>query len=126
MVRCVLWFLVLMRIGFLWDPGVPGLPDLINLGGSVQHCRSATLDAWNGRVSADLCAKSGFRGGPLLDILVSHQLLTSSHVWERDKALLRSVMVGDRCVVSLSLAGSLVVLMGMVIFFLGLSLPSSR
>ena len=35
-----------------------------------------------------------FRGGPLLDSEGSHQLLTSSHVRERDKALLRSIMVG--------------------------------
>ena len=33
-------------------------------------------------------------GGPLLDILGSLQLLDSAHVRERDKALLRSVMVG--------------------------------
>ena len=36
----------------------------------------------------------GFRGGPLLDVHGSLQLLTSSHVRERDKALLRSIMVG--------------------------------
>ena len=48
----------------------------------------------HGQVPADLCARSAFRGGPLLDIHGSHQLLTSSHVRERDEALLRSVMVG--------------------------------
>ena len=32
--------------------------------------------------------------GPLLDVHGSLQLLNSSHVRERDKALLRSVMVG--------------------------------
>ena len=36
----------------------------------------------------------GFRGGPLLDIRGSYQLLSSFHVRERDKMLLRSVMVG--------------------------------
>ena len=36
----------------------------------------------------------GFRGGPLLDIHGSLQLLNSAHVRERDKGLLRSVMVG--------------------------------
>ena len=35
-----------------------------------------------------------FRGGPVLDVHGSLQLLTSSHVRERDKALLRSIMVG--------------------------------
>ena len=37
----------------------------------------------------------GFRGGPLLDIHGSLQLLNSSHVRERDKALFRSIMVGS-------------------------------
>ena len=36
----------------------------------------------------------GFRVGPLLDVHGSLQLLNSSHVRERDKALLRSVVVG--------------------------------
>ena len=44
--------------------------------------------------SADLCDREGFRCGPLLDVHGSLQLLHSSHVRERDKALLRSVMVG--------------------------------
>ena len=35
-----------------------------------------------------------FRGGLLLDVHGSLQLLNSSHVRERDEALLRSVMVG--------------------------------
>ena len=35
-----------------------------------------------------------FRGGPLLDVHGSLQLLVSSHVRERDKALLRAIMVG--------------------------------
>ena len=36
----------------------------------------------------------GFRGGPLLDVHGSLQLLISSHVRERDRALLRAIMVG--------------------------------
>ena len=36
----------------------------------------------------------GIRGGPLLDVFASLQLLNSSHGRERDKALFRSVMVG--------------------------------
>ena len=39
--------------------------------------------------------REGFRGGPLLDIHGSLQLLSSSHVGGRDKALLRSIMVGN-------------------------------
>ena len=75
-----------------WDR--PGLPGLSNLAGPIQHFQSAILDAWRNKVAADLCARRGFRGGPLLDIRGSHQLLSSSHVRERDKMLLRSVMVG--------------------------------
>ena len=59
-----------------------------------QHFRSAVFDAWRNKVAADLCSRRGFRGGPVLDIPGSHQLLNSSHVRERDKALLRSIMVG--------------------------------
>ena len=47
------------------------------------------------RVAVDLCCRKGFRGGPLLDVHGSLQLLNSSHVRERDKALLRSIMVGS-------------------------------
>ena len=39
------------------------------------------------------CSREGFRGGPLLDVFGSLQLLNSTHVRERDKALLRSVVV---------------------------------
>ena len=55
---------------------------------------SAILEAWRDKVSSDLCCRKGFRGGPLLDVHGSLQLLTTSHVRERDKALLRSIMVG--------------------------------
>ena len=87
------------EIGFFWDPGVfawvrPGLPPLSNLAGPVQHFKAAILDAWRDKVSVDLCCRMGFRGGPLLDVHGSLQLLTSSHVRERDEALLRSIMVG--------------------------------
>ena len=75
-----------------WDR--PGLPGLNNLAGPFQHFQSAILDAWRDKVAADLCARRGFRGGPLLGLPDSHQLLDSSHVRERDKMLLRSVMVG--------------------------------
>ena len=84
------------RIGFSWNSFMNrwdrnGLPGLGNLAGPIQHFQS---DAWRNKVAADLCARRGFRGGPLLDVRGSHQLLNSSHVRERDKMLLRSVMVG--------------------------------
>ena len=87
------------EIGFQWNPVAlawvrPGLPMLSNLAGPIQHFRSAILDAWRNKVAVDLCGRKGFRGGPLLDIHGSLQLLNSSHVRARDKGLLRSVMVG--------------------------------
>ena len=87
------------EIGFRWDPHAlawvrPGLPLLSNLAGNIQHFKAAILDAWRNKVAADLCKRKGFRGGPLLDIHGSLQLLYSSHVRERDKALLRAIMVG--------------------------------
>ena len=87
------------EIGFRWNPDAlalirPGLPLLSNLAGPLQHFKAAILDAWRNKVAADFCGRKGFRGGPLLDVHGSLQLLNSSHVRERDKALLRSVMVG--------------------------------
>ena len=64
------------------------------MAGPVQHFRAAILDAWRCKVSADLFGRAGFRGGPLLDVQGSLQLLNSSHVRERDKVLPRSIMVG--------------------------------
>ena len=87
------------EIGFRWDPlalswSQPGLPLHSNLAGPVQQFKAAILDAWRVKVSVDLYGRKGFRGGPLLDVHGSLQLLNSSHVRERDKALLRSIMVG--------------------------------
>ena len=87
------------EIGFRWYPlalawSRPGLPLLSNLACPVQHFKAALLDAWRDKVAVDLCGREGFRGGPLLDVHGCLQLLYSSHVRERDKALLRSIMVG--------------------------------
>ena len=73
------------EIGFFLDPGAlvwvrPGLPPLCNLAGPVQHFKGAVLEAWRDKVSSNLCCRKGFRGGPLLDVHGSLQLLTSSHV----------------------------------------------
>ena len=68
----------------------PGLPLLGNLAGPVQHFKIAILDAWRGKVAADLCS----REGPLQDVFGFLRLVNSTHVRERDKTLLRSVMVG--------------------------------
>ena len=68
------------EVGFRWDPLSlawyrPGLPLLSNLAGLVQHFRAAILDAWQNKAAADLCGREGFRGGPLLDVHGSLQLL---------------------------------------------------
>ena len=86
-------------IGFHWDSlelawSRPGLPLLSNLSGPFQHFRAAVLGAWRDTVSAQLCTRKGFRGGPLFDIDGTLQLLNSDHVRERDEALLRSILVG--------------------------------
>ena len=75
-------------IGFKWDPLAlawtrPGLPLLGNQAGPVQHFQAAILDAWRNKVAADLSGSAGFRGGPLLDVHGSLQLLNSAHVRER-------------------------------------------
>ena len=55
-------------IGFHWDSlelawSRPGLPLLSDLSGPFQHFRAAILGAWRDAVSAQLCARKGFRGG---------------------------------------------------------------
>ena len=87
------------EIGSLWSPELvgwvrEGLPVLSNLAGLIQHFWSTVLEGWSGEVSADLCARKGFRGGAWLDIDGTLQLVNSDHVRERDKALLRSILVG--------------------------------
>ena len=77
-----------------WDR--PGLPVLSNLAGPFQRFRAAVLDAWTNKVTTNLCGRSGFRGGPFLDIRGTLQLLHSDHVRERDKALLRGEEGGRR------------------------------
>ena len=72
----------------------PGLPVLSMVAGPIQHFRSAVLDGWRHRVSMGLCSRKGFRGGPFLDVFGTMQFLNSDHVRERDKALLRGVLVG--------------------------------
>ena len=68
-----------------------GVPVLSILAGPIQHFRSAVLEGWRSKVSADLCAGEGFRGCPWLDC---SSFFFSDHVRERDKALLRSILVG--------------------------------
>ena len=60
--------------------------------GPVQHFRSAILDAWRFQVFAKLSERQGFLGGEFSDFHGSLQLLTSSHLRERDKMLLRAIL----------------------------------
>ena len=95
-----IWLLKVLRvlvflgtlIDSLWCR--PGLPGLGLLAGPYQHFKAAIWDAWRSKVSFDMCQRQGFRGGPLLDIAGSLQLLHAPHVRERDKALLRGIMAG--------------------------------
>ena len=86
------------EIGFVWSPGLvgwvrEGLPVLSNLAGPIQHFRSAVLEGWRGKVSADPFARKGFRGGPWLDVDGTLQLLNLT-TFGRDKGLLGGVLVG--------------------------------
>ena len=55
----------------------------------------AIFSAWRGRVAGILTSRKGFRGGPFLDFRGNRQLLFSSHLRERDKMLLRSILCGE-------------------------------
>ena len=83
--------------------------DVRDLGGHLD----TTFRGWSATLA----------GGPLLDIRGSLQLLNSSHVRDRDKGLLRSILVGGvwnvflLSKVSLFLVGFVVLLTMMVIFF---------
>ena len=78
--------------GFCWNR--PGLPQLPMVDGPYQHFHDSILSALRDLNAADLCRRQGFRSGPLLDFRGSMQLLDSSHVRDRDKALLRAILSG--------------------------------
>ena len=87
------------ELGFAWDRAEKGwvrvsLPPLRMMAGPVQHFRSAILDAWRSQVFASLSERQGFLGGEFADFHGSLQLLTSSHLRERDKMLLRAILCG--------------------------------
>ena len=70
------------------------LPPLRMMTGPVQHFRSAILEAWRFHVFAKLSERKGFWGVEFTDFHGSLQLLTSSHLRERDKMLLRAILCG--------------------------------
>ena len=77
------------ELGFAWDGDEKGwvrvsLPPLRMMTGPVQHFRSAILDAWRFSVFVKL-SERGFLGAEFSDFQGSLQLLTSSHLREREK-----------------------------------------
>ena len=91
------------ELGFAWDGNEHGwvwvslpsfLPSLRMMAGPVQHFRSAVLEAWRFHVFAKLSERKGFWCVEFADFQGSLQLLTSSHLRERDKMLLRAILCG--------------------------------
>ena len=87
------------ELGFAWDEEEKGwvrvsLPPLRMMTGLVQHFYFSILDAWRFRVFAKLSERKGFLGAEYADFKGSLQLLTSSHLRERDKMLLRAILCG--------------------------------
>ena len=87
------------ELGFAWDGDERGwvrvsVPPLRMMTGPIQHFRSAILDAWRFLVFSRLPERKGFGGGEFADFQGSLQLLTSSHLRERDKMLLRAILCG--------------------------------
>ena len=88
------------EIGFAWDGNEKGwvrvsLPPLRMMAGPIQHFRAAILEAWHFHVFSKLAERKGFRGAEFADFQGSLQLLTSSHLRERDKMLLRAILCGS-------------------------------
>ena len=87
------------ELGFSWDGAERGwvrvsLPPLRMMTGPFQHFYSSILYAWRFHVFAKLSERKGFLGGEFSDFQGSLQLLTSSHLRERDKMLLRALLCG--------------------------------
>ena len=86
-------------LGFAWDGEEKGwvrvsLPHLRMMTGSVQHFYSSILDAWRFTVFAMLSERKGSWRAEFADFQGSLQLLTSSHLRERDKMLLTAIFGG--------------------------------
>ena len=64
------------------------------MAGPIQHFRSAILDAWHFHVFSLLFERKGFRGVQFADLKGSLQLLTSTHLRDRDKMMLRAKLCG--------------------------------
>ena len=60
----------------------------------MQHFQSAILDAWQFSIFAKLAERKGILGAEFSDFQCFLQLLTSSHLRERDKMLSRAILCG--------------------------------
>ena len=88
-----------VEVGFAWDGDERGwvptsLPPFRMMTEPIQHFYSSILEAWRYHVSAKLAEREGFRGAEFVDFKGSSQLLSSSHLRERDKLLLRAILCG--------------------------------
>ena len=86
------------ELGFALDGSERGwvrvsLPPLRMMTGPIQHHLSAILEAWHFHVFARLSERRGFLGVEFADLKGSLQILTSSHLRERDK-MLRAILCG--------------------------------
>ena len=70
------------------------LPPLRMMAGPIQHFRSAILEAWHFHVFGKLSERKRFWCVEFADLKGSLQLLTSTHLRERDKMLLRAILCG--------------------------------
>ena len=88
MVPFIFSFISAAELGFAWDGGFEFLSLFLRMmTGPVQHFYSSILDAWRFHVFAKLSERKGFFGGEYADFQGYLQLLTSSHLRERDKVL---------------------------------------
>ena len=95
----------------------PGLLVLSNLAGPIQHCKSAILDAWRDKVTAELCARKGFGVVRFWMLLVPCSSLTLLMSERERKGTAQRCLGGKGCVASMFRAGSVPVQMEMGTFF---------
>ena len=69
------------------------LPPLRVMTGRIQHFQTAILEAWHFQVFSKLSERKGFLGVQFADIKGSLQLLNSTHLRDRDKMLLRAILM---------------------------------
>ena len=89
------------ELGFAWDGEERGwvrvsLPPLRMMTGPIQHFYASMFDDWRYSVFAKLSERKVFFGAEYVVFEGSLQLLTSSHLRERDNILLRAILCGGQ------------------------------